>query len=113
MDFINNFVCFNEQEIELPDNFNDIIEINNPFVRIKTVGSNVKVKGLKCINDKSYMIFMINDTDNTFILKHDDTTINEKERVQISTASDKTMRSNCYEVGIHSVNKWYFTDINL
>lgn len=112
MDFINDFVCFNQQELDLVTS-QTTVEINSPFVNVTNVGLNVIVKGLK-LNlpiDKCLMLFLINSTNTPFTLINQSQDVPINQRVKVSTGLNKIIQPNSYEVLVYCGNCWMIRDI--
>lgn len=108
MNFINNFVCFETQEIDVTKDTN-IVEVTSPYVVIKSIDGTIK--GFKTgFSDKAFMVFIINDTNLPLVLVNNAVGVTPIEQFNVSTNADKTIPPNSYEVLVYANSKWYVRD---
>jgi len=107
MEFINNFVCFQNQEIETIAGDN-LLVIDSPFIAITSSDASTVITGLNVGIDgtKSYMLFLINRTANNIVIEHLSTSVDTAYRVKMSNNLDYTLSAGSFCVLIRDNNQF-------
>lgn len=107
MEFINEFVCYSNQQITL-NSSTDLLNVESPFISITSANPGCYIGGFETgiESDKSYLLFLINRTAQPIIIKHLNSGTPAEHQINVYNYLDYTLEANSYCILLRDNDKY-------